>query len=358
MLMKLKRTDWPRLQSLMLIAPFLLAMAVIFVMDTITDYAIAAAVFYTTVILVATRLLSARAVVVLACSCVLLTLVSFAFTRSGVYEVGLVNTAISIVAIGVTTYLALRLVAAEATAYETRERLLRIARVTSLGELTASIAHEINQPLTAIVTSAGACTRWLAQQPPSLDNARRAIDRIVQEANRSSEVIARIRGFTSGKEPQRSAFDLNDAIGEIVSLARSQIDHHEIALTLELQPSLPAVLADKVQIEQVVGNLLLNAIEAMMTSANKVRRLQIVSSTSDTGAVRCSIADSGVGFRQGEVDHLFDAFWTTKADGIGLGLTISRSIIEANGGRIWAEANQPSGAVLLFELPSVKRETE
>lgn len=356
--MKLKRTDWPRLQSLMLIAPFLLAMAVIFVMDTITDYAIAAAVFYTTVILVATRLLSARAVVVLACSCVLLTLVSFAFTRSGVYEVGLVNTAISIVAIGVTTYLALRLVAAEATAFETRERLLRIARVTSLGELTASIAHEINQPLTAIVTSAGACTRWLAQQPPSLDNARRAIDRIVQEANRSSEVIARIRGFTSGKEPQRSAFDLNDAIGEIVSLARSQIDRNEIDLKLNLQQALPAIMADKVQIEQVVGNLLLNAIEAMTTSANKVRRLQIVSSTSDTGAVRCSIADSGVGFRQGEVEHLFDAFWTTKADGIGLGLTISRSIIEANGGRIWAEANQPSGAVLLFELPSVKRETE
>lgn len=358
MLMKFKRTDRPRSQSAVLIAPFLVTMAIIFVMDTITDYAIAAAVFYTTVILVATRLLSARAVVVLACSCVVLTLVSFAFTRSGVYEVGLVNTGISIVAIGVTTYLALRLVAAEATAFETRERLLRIARVTSLGELTASIAHEINQPLTAIVTSAGACTRWLAQQPPSLDNARRAIDRIVQEANRSSEVIARIRGFTSGKEPQRSAFDLNDAIGEIVSLARSQIDHHEIALTFQLQPSLPAVMADKVQIEQVVGNLLLNAIEAIAISAKGVRELEIVSSTGEAGKLRFSISDSGVGFRQGEIEHLFDAFWTTKADGIGLGLTISRSIIEANGGRIWAESNEQGGAVFLFELPCAKREPE
>lgn len=326
-------------------------MAAIFVADTMTDYAVAAAVFYTAVILAATRMLPARMVVVLACTCIALTLLSFALTRSGTYEVGVVNTGISIVAIGVTTYLSLKLVAAEATAHESRERLLRMARVTSLGELTASIAHEVNQPLAAIVTSAGACKRWLAQDPPGVDNARRAVDRIVEQANRASAVISRVRGLASGKPSQKSAFDLNELVHEIVALARSQIDDNDIALRLYLREGLPAVTADRVQIGQVVGNLLLNAIEAIAAAAGAAKEMEITSEMDDADRVRFSIADSGIGFRHGEMEHLFDAFWSTKKDGIGLGLTISRSIIEANGGRIWVDPNEGGGAVFLFSLP-------
>jgi len=329
-------------------------MMLIFVADTVTDYAVAAAVFYTAVILAATRMLPARTVVVLACACVALTLLSFALTRSGTYEVGLVNTGISIVAIGVTTYLSLKLVAAEAAAHESRERLLRMARVTSLGELTASIAHEVNQPLAAVVTSAGACKRWLAQDPPGVDNARRAVDRIVEQANRASAVIGRVRGLASGKPSQRSAFDFNELVHEIVALARNQIDGNDVALRLYLREGLPTVVADKVQIGQVVGNLLLNAMEAIAAAAGATKEIEITSEMESAEKIRFSIADSGVGFRQGEMEHLFDAFWSTKKDGIGLGLTISRSIIEANHGHIWVEPNEGGGAMFLFSLPAAE----
>jgi C4-dicarboxylate-specific signal transduction histidine kinase len=350
--------DQLRSNTIAVIGLIFVAMIAIFVTDTVTDYAIAAAVFYTAVILVATRMLPARTVVVLACACVVLTLVSFVLTHTGAYEVGLVNTGISIVAIGISTYLSLKLVAAEAAAHETRERLLRMARVTSLGELTASIAHEVNQPLAAVVTSAGACKRWLAQDPPSIENAERAVDRIINEANRASAVIARVRGFASGRAPQKSRFDLNDMILEIVALARGQIDRHDIALSLFLHERLPMVTADKVQIGQVVGNLLLNAIEAIAVSSGVTRELEITSTVEGPRRIRVAVADSGVGLHAEEIERLFDAFWTTKPDGIGLGLTISRSIIEGNGGRIWAEANAGGGAVLLFSLPAAEGDDE
>jgi C4-dicarboxylate-specific signal transduction histidine kinase len=349
--------DWqgrPRSNSLVVVGPLAIAMTVILALDTFTDYAIAAAVFYTAIILIATRLLPQRSVVVLACISVLLTVVSFAFTQSGAYEVGLVNTAISIVAIAVTTYLSQKLVAAEAAAYEARERLLRIARVTSLGELTASIAHEVNQPLTAVVTSAGACKRWLAQDPPSIENAERGVERIVKEASRASEIMSRVRGLTSGKAPQKLRFDLNDAIREIIALARGQLDRNDISARLYLRQGLPMVVADRVQIQQVVGNLLLNAIEATIASPREPRELEITSEAEGSKTVLFSIADTGVGFRSTDAEHLFDAFWTTKADGVGLGLTISRSIVESNGGRIWAQANEEGGAVFRFSVPSDK----
>lgn len=334
----------------------LIAMAAIFVTDTVTDYAIAAAVFYTAVILVATQLLPPRTVVALAGACIVLTLLSFALTHSGAYEVGLVNTGISILAIGISTSLSLRLVAAEAAAHEARESLLRLARVTSLGELTASIAHEVNQPLAAIVTSAGACKRWLAQEPPGLDNAERAINRIIDEANRASAVIGRVRGFASGRAPQRSRFDFNDMALEILALARSQIDRHDITLVLDLRDRLPAVMADRVQIGQVVGNLLLNAIEAIAAADGTNRRLAVASAIESPHSIRFSVADSGIGLPAQDMDRLFDAFWTTKADGIGLGLTICRSIVESAGGRIWAEPNPGGGAVFLFTLPIARGE--
>lgn len=340
-----------RRNQLLVATMLLVAVAVIFVADTVTDYAIAAAVFYTAVILFATRVLPARSVVVLACVCIALTMLSVALTHSGAYEVGVINTAISIVAIGVTTYLSLKLVNAEAAAHESRERLLRMARVTSLGELTASIAHEVNQPLAAVVTSAGACKRWLAQEPPNVENARRTVDRIVDEANRASAVITRVRGLASNKASEKAPFDLNGLVGEIVALAHDQIDRHDIALRLYLPENLPDTMADRVQIGQVIGNLVLNAVEAIAVSPGKVREMEITTETDGHDRVRFSVADTGIGLRAGEAEHLFDAFWTTKKDGIGLGLTISRSIIEANGGRIWAGQNEGGGTVFSFSLP-------
>ncbi|AGT11353.1 sensor histidine kinase [Paracoccus aminophilus] len=326
------------------------AMAVIFLADTLTDYAIAAAVFYTAVILAAARLLPARRVVWLASICVALTLLSFAMTHSGGYEVGLINTAISMIAIAITAWLALRLVEAEAAAHATRERLLRMARVTSLGELTASIAHEVNQPLAAVVTSAGACRRWLAQEPPVLDKAAAALDRIEREATRASAVIARVRGFASGKPPERAAFALQPLVLDIAEMARDQIDRAGISLTLFLPESLPEVHADRLQIGQVVTNLLLNAIEALRAPEISPREIEI-SAEAIGDEVRVRVQDSGPGFSETEAAQLFDAFWTTKPDGIGLGLTICRSIVEANGGRIRASA-LPGGAALEFTLPT------
>lgn len=334
-----------------MLAAIVVAMAGIFVADTITDYAIAAAAFYTAVILVATRIMSSVAVVVLAFICTALTLISFFLTQSGAYEVGIVNTGISIVAIGVTTYLSLRMVAAKAEALEARDRLLRIARVTTLGQLSASIAHEVNQPLAAIVASGGACARWLAQEPPNLDKARRALDRIVSDANRASEVIARIRALSKGEAPHRQPFDLKEAVSEIVTLSRSEIERGDIILQLDLHRDLPLAFADRVQIQQVISNLVLNAIEAMAGVALPERRLSITASREGPSTIVLVVADSGAGLTPSAWEHLFDAFWTTKEGGIGLGLTISQAIVEANGGQISASPNPRGGALFEVRLP-------
>lgn len=328
------------------------AMASIFIADTVTDYAIAAAAFYTAVILVATRILASKAVVALACFCVALTLISFFMTRSGAYEVGIVNTGISIVAIGVPAYLSLRMVAAKEEALEARDRLLRIARVITLGQLSASIAHEVNQPLAAVVASGGACARWLAQEPPNLDKARRALDRIVSDANRASEVIARIRALSKGEAPRRQPFDLKAAILEIVILSRGEIDRGGIALQLDLYDDLPRVFADRVQIQQVISNLVLNASEALSERTLPERSLLISASETASNTVVLAVADSGIGLTPNAREHLFDAFWTTKEGGMGLGLTISQTIVEANGGQISVLPRAGGGTVFEVRLPS------
>lgn len=334
------------------IALLVAAIAAIFFVDTVTNYAIAAAVFYVAVILLATRWMRPRSVVGLASACGALTVLSFTLTHSGLYEVGIINTGISLVAIAVTTYLSLKLVAAEAAIHDARERLTRIARVTSLGELTASIAHEVNQPLAAVMTSAGACRRWLATDPPNIEKAERAAERIAAEASRASEVIARVRGLASGKAPIRAAFDLGTLVQEIVGLARGQIDRNDILLRLYLPEDLPRVFGDRVQVGQVIGNLLLNAIDAVMADPARGHEIEVIASRTQGGSsVTLEVADSGIGFRGQEAERLFDAFWTTKQDGIGLGLTISRAIVEANGGRIWVEESELDGAALLFTLP-------
>lgn len=334
------------------IAIALAIMAAIFVADTSTDYAVAAAGFYTVVILAVAHRLSARQLVLLAGACIGLTILSFALTGFGSYRVGLINSAIGIVTIVVTTYLALKMEAARAAAQEAQARLLRVARASTLGELTASIAHEVNQPLAAIVTSGNACQRWLAQAPPNVDKAQQAVARMLDDALRASEVIVRIRGMTRGQSLQPQAFAINPAVEEVLSLSRAELERHEVAVVLDLEDDLPPVFADRVQIQQVLGNLVLNAMEAMSDVPVGARTLHLATSRGDAGRVRVDVADTGHGLPSAMVERLFEAFWTTKAEGLGLGLSISRSIVEANGGRIQAGNRAEGGARFQFELPA------
>lgn len=327
-----------------------LAMLAIFVVDTTTSYEVAAAVFYAVVVLAAARVLSRRALVALSGLCIAMTVLSFAFTPHGDLRAGLVNMGISMAAIGTITYLVVKMEAAQAAAHEAQARLLRIARVKSLDGLTASIAHEVNQPLAAIVTSGHACQRWLAQEPPQLDRAGQALARIVDDAGRASAIIVRVRSLTQGTPPHRSAFDFNAAIAEVLDLSRAELARHGIALSLDLAPGLPPAFADRVQIQQVAANLVLNAVEALAAVPPAERSLRIASQLQDQ-TLLLTVEDSGPGIAAAVHGHVFEAFWTTKDDGVGIGLAIGRTIAEANGGQLWAEPDRTRGAVFRLSVP-------
>jgi C4-dicarboxylate-specific signal transduction histidine kinase len=328
-----------------------LVMAAIFAADTLTDYAVAAACFYAAVILAASRILGPRGLVLLAAACVALTGVSFFLTRFGTYRIGLVNSAIGMLVIVITTYLSLKMEAAKAAVQEAQARLLRVARASTVGELTTSIAHEVNQPLAAIASSAEASQRWLAQDPPNVDKARQTLARILADAHRASDVIARIRGLTRGASPERRGFDLNQAVLEMLALSRSELEQHAVIVTTQFDDELPLVLGDRVQVQQVIGNLILNAVDAMDGIPAAARRLTLRSLRVDGGRVALSVRDHGSGLPLEAPERVFDAFWTTKSGGLGLGLSLSRSILEANGGQIRAEPAEGGGAHFVFELP-------
>jgi C4-dicarboxylate-specific signal transduction histidine kinase len=328
-----------------------LVMAAIFAADTLTDYAVAAACFYAAVILAASRILGPRGLVLLAAACVALTGVSFFLTRFGTYRIGLVNSAIGMLVIVITTYLSLKMEAAKAAVQEAQARLLRVARASTVGELTTSIAHEVNQPLAAIASSAEASQRWLAQDPPNVDKARQTLARILADAHRASDVIARIRGLTRGASPERRGFDLNQAVLEMLALSRSELEQHAVIVTTQFDDELPLVLGDRVQVQQVIGNLILNAVDAMAGIPAAARRLTLRSLRVDGGRVALSVRDRGSGLPLEAPERVFDAFWTTKSGGLGLGLSLSRSILEANGGQIRAEPAEGGGAHFVFELP-------
>ncbi|MCI1089865.1 ATP-binding protein [Stenotrophomonas maltophilia] len=336
-------------RPLMLLA-LIVVMGAIFLIDTVTDYAVAAACFYAAVILAASRVLSARGLITLAVACIALTGLSFFLTRFGTYRIGLVNSVIGMLVIGITTYLALNMEAAKAAVQEAQGRLLQVARASTVGELTTSIAHEVNQPLAAIASSAEASQRWLAQDPPNVDKARQTVARILADAHRAGDVIARIRGLTQGAAPERHAFDLNHAVEEMLALSRSELDQHGVAVALLLDADLPPVQADRVQVQQVIGNLILNAVDAMETVPPADRRLSLLTRR-DGQRVSLSVRDRGVGLPADHPERVFDAFWTTKSHGLGLGLSLSRSMIEANDGQIRAERPAGGGACFVFDLP-------
>ena len=232
-----------------------------------------------------------------------------------------------------------------------RTELARVVRITTIGELTASIAHEVNQPLAAVVANADACVAWLSHQAPNLAEARAAAERAIQGATRASEVIVRIRSLINKATPEKARVQINEAIEETLALAESQALRNDVSLLTELAPSLPTVLGDRIQLQQVILNLVMNGIEAMTGVTDRPRRLLIQSRMHDAGQICVSVQDCGIGVSPDVMDRLFEPFFTTRSKGMGMGLPISRSIIEAHGGRLWAESTPAQGAVFQFTLP-------
>ena len=227
--------------------------------------------------------------------------------------------------------------------------LAHVTRVATLGEMTASIAHEINQPLGAIVNSASACLRWLEAQ--KLEEARRSAARVIAEGHRASEIIGRIRALAKKAPLRKDWLAVNETIYEVIALAHSEVQRNGVALETQLSDDIPVILADRIHLQQVILNLMMNAIEAMSGAGEGPRELLVRSGTDETQSVLVSVQDSGPGLDPKSLDHLFDAFYTTKPQGLGMGLAISRSIVEAHGGRLWATSNALHGAVFQFTLP-------
>jgi len=229
--------------------------------------------------------------------------------------------------------------------------LAHVTRVSSLGVLTASIAHEINQPLSGIVTNASTCLRMLAADPPNVDGARETARRTIRDGNRASDVITRLRALCSKKETTIESLDLNEAIREVIALSLSELQRNRVILRTELADDLPLITGDRVQLQQVVLNLLRNASDAMSAVDDRPRHMVITTEREEGDRVRLTVQDGGVGLDPQAMDRLFEAFYTTKNDGMGMGLSVSRSIIERHHGRLWAAPNDGPGATFSFSIP-------
>ncbi len=234
---------------------------------------------------------------------------------------------------------------------EAQMALAHANRVATMGQLTASIAHEVNQPITAAVTNAQAALRWLSAEPPDFGEASEALAGIIKEGNRASEVIGRTRALIKKAPPRKDAVSINDAILEVVALTRTEAANNGVLVRTQLAEGLPRVQGDRVQLQQVLLNLIINAIEAMRDVGEEEREL-LISSRNEPDGVSVEVRDSGPGFAPAALERVFEAFYTTKPEGMGMGLSICRSIIEAHGGRLWAIPCEPQGALFQFTIPA------
>lgn len=224
-------------------------------------------------------------------------------------------------------------------------------RVATMGELTASIAHEVNQPLAALLTNAETAVRWLTRQPADLEKVRQSIDRTIGDGRRAADIVSRIREFSKKTPVKKGDMEINEAILEIMTLARAAISEHGVSLKMQLSDGLPRISGDRIQLQQVILNLTMNAIEAMSEVGERSRDLLIITNKAAPDGVLVAVSDSGPGLPQANPERIFNAFFTTKSSGLGMGLSICRSIVEAHGGRLWAKPNQPHGAVFYMILP-------
>jgi C4-dicarboxylate-specific signal transduction histidine kinase len=240
---------------------------------------------------------------------------------------------------------------AEQALRQSQADLERISRLNTMGELTASLAHEVNQPIAAAVTDASTCLRWLSRDQPDVEEARAAASRAVKDATRAAEIISRVRSLFKKGTQERELVDINEVIRGMIGLLRSEATRYSIAMRTELSEDLPEIMADRVQLQQVLMNLMINGIEAMK-DADGTRELALKSQRARNEQVMVSVSDTGVGLPPQQADQIFSAFFTTKRDGTGMGLRISRSIVESHGGRLWATDNSPRGASFHLTLPS------
>jgi C4-dicarboxylate-specific signal transduction histidine kinase len=244
---------------------------------------------------------------------------------------------------------------AEAELHLVREELARAARIATLGELTAVIAHEVNQPLTGVVNSGHACLRWLSGETPNLAAARGSVERIINAGNRAAEVIKRVRALIQKAPPQREQLNINGAIEEVLALVQGEIQRKSISLRTDLASDVPTIFGDRVQLQQVILNLVLNAIDAMSVTLPP-RDLLVASSKNEPNEIMVTVRDSGTGLDEKSLDRIFQAFYTTKAQGMGIGLAVSQTIVQTHGGLLWARPNEPRGAVFAFTLPTDARQ--
>jgi PAS domain S-box-containing protein len=245
-----------------------------------------------------------------------------------------------------------KLRASEQRLLDAQMELAHVTRVTTLGELTASISHEVSQPLAAVVNAAAACMRWLEGGTPNLDEARSAVDWIIKESHRAGEVIRRVRALANKTVLEKVPLDINDVVKEVVALVQREMESRQVLPRIELASALPPILGDRVQLQQVIINLVMNGVEAMQSVSDRPRELVLRSQQHENHRVLITVTDSGVGISAENADRLFNAFFTTKSSGMGMGLSICRSIVEAHGGRLWTTANVPHGATFQFTLPA------
>ena len=235
---------------------------------------------------------------------------------------------------------------------DAQANLAHVVRVTTLGELAVSIAHEVNQPLAGVIANAEAGLRWLDRGTPDLDAARRSLEWIIDDGNRATEVIRRVRALANKTEIEKVPLDVNDLVREVIALVQRELTSHRVSLQMDLGKPMPMILGDRIQLQQVIINLVMNGIESMQSVTDRPRELVIRSGQDETEQVLVSVTDCGVGISAENADRLFTAFFTTKSSCMGMGLSICRSIIDAHGGRLWATACEPRGALFQFTIPA------
>jgi C4-dicarboxylate-specific signal transduction histidine kinase len=234
---------------------------------------------------------------------------------------------------------------------ETRAQLAHANRVATMGEFSSSIAHEVSQPLAAAATNAHAALRWLKQQPPNVEEALLTLDQIAQNTERAGEIFGRIRALVTKAPQRKDPFHINEAVSEVIELAQGEVQKNRIAVAMALGDGLPLIQGDRIQLQQVMLNLINNAVQAMGAVGVERRELVICTTKTEPNSISVAVSDSGPGLDPANLEHPFEAFYTTKPGGLGMGLSICRSIIEAHGGRLWATANTPRGATFQFALP-------
>lgn len=245
---------------------------------------------------------------------------------------------------------------AEEALHQSRAELARVARVMTLGELAAAIAHEVNQPLAGLVSSGHACLRWLSAAPPNLEAGRRSVERMLRDGMRAGEVVQRIQALVAKAPPRRDWLNMNAAISEVIALVRTELQRNHITLQTELSEALPLIRGDRIQLQQIILNLVMNAIEAMSGAGQPARILSICSRQDGAHGILVAVRDTGPGLNHGAPERVFDAFYSTKQEGMGMGLAISRTIAESHGGKLSAASGQPRGALFELRLPTVDGE--